>query len=102
MESSHPNQNIQVFLYATDGVRGPPGKKWDFLPEEPAWTKLAKDGMENFAGNLANDGTGHKEQHSDGSAPGSPGKHTFFPSASPGPLIAHVLSGSNCACTGES
>lgn len=25
------NDNVKVFLYATSGVRGPPGKKWEFL-----------------------------------------------------------------------
>lgn len=76
VESSHPNENVQVFLSATRGARGPSGKQWEFLPEESAWMKLAKDGMENFAKNLASNVMGHKKQPSDSSARDSPSKHT--------------------------
>lgn len=75
--STHPNVNVQAFLYATHGARGEPGQKLDFLPEESAWTKLAKDGMDNFSKNTVNDETGHKKQPSNTSARRSPGKHTF-------------------------
>ena len=74
-DSSHPNDSIRAFLYATSAVRGPPGKKWEFLPEEPAWTKLAKDGIENFAKNCADEGKEHKTQVSDAGSPGSSSKH---------------------------
>lgn len=76
--SPHPNENVQVILYATRELRGPPGKKWEFLPEEPAWTKLAKDGMENFAKNMAINGMGQKEETSDAGARGSPSKHASY------------------------
>lgn len=79
------NDNVKVFLYATSGVRGPPGKKWEFLPEEPAWSKLAKDGMENLAKNLAKEGKGHQKQASDASSRGSPGKQRRLPPSSPKP-----------------
>ena len=78
VESFHPNENVQILLYATRNVRGPPGKKWEFLPEEPAWAKLAKDGMENFAKNLVSSGTGHMKQPSDASGRGSPSKYTLI------------------------
>ncbi|KAL9065518.1 MAG: hypothetical protein Q9161_008170 [Pseudevernia consocians] len=68
----HPNENVQVFLNATRELRGSPGKKWEFLPEEPAWTKLAKDGMDNFAKNMPFDEMGQLEQTSDAGARGSP------------------------------
>ncbi|CAD6588211.1 MAG: hypothetical protein ASARMPREDX12_003193 [Alectoria sarmentosa] len=63
-DSSH---NVQIFLYATRALRGAPGKKWEFFPEESAWTKLVKDGMGMFLKNLANEGKGHKKQASDAS-----------------------------------
>lgn len=78
VESCHPNDNVRIFWEATRGMRGPPGKKWEFLPEEPAWTKLAKDGMENIAKNLAKEGKGHKKQSSDAASRGSPSKHELF------------------------
>ena len=74
VDSFHPNQNVQLFLLATQGVRGPPGKKWEFLPEEPAWTKLAKDGMENMAKMSAKDMTEHKKQPSNANSHSAPGK----------------------------
>ena len=73
-DSFHPNQNVQLFLLATQGVRGPPEKKWEFLPEEPPWTKLAQDGMENLAKIIANDGTEHKKQLSNASSHSGPCK----------------------------
>ena len=77
VESSHPNENVQVFLYAIRDMRGPPGMKWEFLPEESAWTKLAKEGMDNLARNIANNGTRHNKQASDASARGPSSKHTL-------------------------
>ena len=74
VDSFHPNQNVQLFLLATQGMRGPPGKKWEFLPEEPAWTKLAKDGLENLAKISANDGTEHKKQPSNANSHSAPCK----------------------------
>lgn len=76
VESSHPNVNVQVLLHATRGMRGPPGEKWEFLPEEPAWTKLAKDGMENSANDLTESETGHEKQPCDASAHNSASEHT--------------------------
>lgn len=73
------NDNVQVFLYATQDVRGPPGKKWEHLPEEPAWTRLAKDGFENYTKNVEIDGLGHKKQLSNASARASPSKYTSIP-----------------------
>ena len=74
VESFHSNQNVQLFLLATQGVRGPPGKEWESLPEEPAWAKLAQDGMENLAKIIANDGTEHKKQLSNASSHSAPCK----------------------------
>ena len=74
-EYSNPNDNVKVFLYATRGMRGPPGKKWDYLPEEPAWTKLANDGREIVGKDLTYNGTGHKEHLSDASSRTSLRKH---------------------------
>ena len=88
--SDDSSDTVKVFVYATRSMRGPEGKKWEFLPEEPAWTKLAKDGMENFARNLASDGAGHKRQLSDMSR-GSPGKYTPILTESPS------LAKSSCA-----
>ena len=78
LDALHPNENVQVFLNATRDLRGPPGKKWEFLPEEPAWTKLAKDGMENFAKSMPFDEMGQLEQASEAGARGSPGKHASY------------------------
>lgn len=75
VEYSNPNHEVMVFLYATRDLRGPRLKKWDFLPEEQAWAKLAKDGMKNFVKNLASEGRGHEQQLSDAGAHGPPGKH---------------------------
>ena len=74
IDSFHPNQNVQLFLLATQGVRGPPGKEWEFLAEEPAWTKLAQDGMENLAKMSAKDMTEHKKQPSNANSHSTPGK----------------------------
>lgn len=74
VDSFHPNQNVQLFLLATQGMRGPPGKEWEFLPEEPAWTKLAKDGMEIMAKIAANEGMEHKKQSSNASSHSAPCK----------------------------
>lgn len=76
VESSHPNANVQILLDATRALRGPPGKEWEFLPEEPAWTKLAKDGMEESAKNLADSEVGQEEEPSDAIARNTPSKHT--------------------------
>ena len=76
---SNENESVQLFLDATRGARGPSGKQWEFLPEEPAWTKLAKDGMEHLAKDLANKGLVHQKQPSDASPRGSPSKHTLTP-----------------------
>ena len=74
-ECSHPNHNIQLFLNATRGMRGPPGKKWDLLPEEPTWTRLAKAGMENLAKQFVEYRKRHQKQLSDASSHGSSGEH---------------------------
>ena len=74
-ESSHPNHNVQVFLNATRGMRGPPGKKWDLLPEEPTWTRLAKVGMENLAKQYVDYSKRHQKRLSYASVLGSSGKH---------------------------
>ena len=80
VESFHPieNRNLKVLLRATRSARGPPGKKWEWLPEELAWTQLAKDGMENVVQDLKNHGTGHEKKRSDASAQGTPSKHTLI------------------------
>lgn len=105
VESSHLsdlNDNVKVFLYATRGVRGPPGKNWEFLPEEPAWTKLAKDGMDNLTRNLAKEGKGHQKQASDASSRGSPGKQRAFLQPHENQLTTVVLSDPHGACARES
>lgn len=71
-KSSH---NVHIFLYATRALRCAPGKKWELLPEESAWTKLVKDGMGMFMKNLVNEGKGHKKQASDASFRSSHGKY---------------------------
>ena len=76
--SSHPTENVQLFLSATRHMRGPPSKQWEFLPEEPAWTRLAKDGMEDLTRNLANDVIDHQSLPSDTNPSGSPGKPLSF------------------------
>ena len=74
-ECSNPNHNVQVFLEATRGMRGPPGKKWDLLPEEFAWTGLAKEGRENLANDFVNYRKWHQKQLSDASSHSSSSKH---------------------------
>lgn len=102
VEYSNPNPEVKVCLYATRDLRGPPLKKWDFLPEEQAWAKLAKEGMEQFAEYLKSEGMGHEKRLSDASARGSPSKHNSYPSASSKLLVAHVLSQPYRACARES
>ena len=74
-ECSNPNHNVQVFLNATSGMRGPPGKKWDLLPEESAWTDFVKEEMENLAKVFADYRKRHQKQLSDASSHGSSSKH---------------------------
>ena len=74
-ECSNPNHNVQVFLEATRGMRGPPGKKWDLLPEESVWTDLAKKGRENLGNDFVNYRKWHQKQLSDASSHGSSSKH---------------------------
>ena len=76
-QSSNPNPNVLIFLKATCGMRGPPGKKWDLLLEEPEWTDLATLGleMENRAKDFVDSRNLHQKQLSDASSHGSSGKH---------------------------
>ena len=74
-ECSNPNHNVQLFLKATRGMRGPPGKKWDVLPEESAWNDFAKKGMENLAKDFVDYRKWHQKQLSDASSHGSSSKH---------------------------
>ena len=74
-ECSNPNPNIQVFLEATRGMRGPPGKKWDPLIEESAWTDLTKQGMENLINDFVNHRKWHQKQLNDASSHASFSKH---------------------------
>ncbi len=97
LESSYPNENVRVFLDATRDVRGSLGKEWEFLPEESAWTKLIKDGMD-----MAIRGLGHMKHLSDASARDSPSKHTSILQLGPSSLNINVLSDSSCSCAGES
>lgn len=71
----YSNPEVMVFLYSIRDLMGPRLKKGDFLPEEQAWAKLAKEGMENFAKNLATEGIEHEKQLSDVGARGSPSKY---------------------------
>lgn len=72
------NANVRELLLATRGVRGPPGKQWDHMPEELAWAQFIKDGTKNHVENVANDGTGHEKQPSNASARGSSSKHMLI------------------------
>ena len=56
-------------------MRGPPGKKWDALPEESAWTDFAKEGMAHLAKDFMDYRKQHQKQRSDASSHGSPSKH---------------------------
>ena len=78
VEYANPNNEVKVFLYATSSMRGQSGKKWDLLPEEPAWTELAKEGMKNLEKNLADKEKAHRKQLSDASARGSPSMYTHL------------------------
>lgn len=76
VEYSNPNHEVMVFLCATSDLRGPRLQKWDFLPEEQAWAKLAKEGMENLVMSLASERMGHEKRLSDAGTRGSPSKHS--------------------------
>ena len=74
-ECSNPNHNVQLLLNATRGMRGPPGKKWDVLPEESDWNDYAKEGMETVAKEFVDNRKRHQKQLSDASSHGSSSKH---------------------------
>ena len=69
---SNPNHNVQIFLNATRGMRGPPGKKWDLLPEEDSWKGYARQAVEIFATDFMKQ---YQKQSSDASSHGSSSKH---------------------------
>ena len=69
---SNPNLNVQIFLNATRGMRGPPDKKWALLPEEEKWNDYARQGEVNLAREIV---TRHQKQSSDASSHGSSSKH---------------------------
>ena len=97
LESIYPNENVRVFLDATRDVRSSLGKKWEYLPEESAWTKLIKDGMDKAIREI-----GHMKHPSDASARDSPSKHTSFLQLGSSSLKINVLSDSSCSYAGES
>ena len=56
-------------------MRGPPGKMWTILREEPAWKKLGKDGKKNLLKTFVKLGKRHQKQLSDESFHGSSSEH---------------------------
>lgn len=69
-ESFHQsNPNVQAAIDATYILRGHSDTKWEFLPEEPAWSKLVKDERERLV-------KAHERQASNGNFYPSPSEHS--------------------------
>lgn len=68
------SDGVKVLVEATKGWRGPKGKTWESLPEEPAWEKLAMEGRENLERGIRDQGVGRKMLFGDDDPCGSPSK----------------------------
>ena len=55
------NADVQEVHVATQYLRGPPGLRWEHLPEEPAWAQLIPDGMNQETRNFMNNEKGRSK-----------------------------------------
>ncbi len=63
----HENPNVHRVLQLTKDLRGSPDSIWDHLIEESAWTRLAKDGHEQYKQETQRNAKDMKENRADNS-----------------------------------